>query len=34
MTSKRADTAGDTPKPPRPITREWLFRAAAHYLER
>ncbi|MEO9788230.1 MAG: RecX family transcriptional regulator, partial [Aurantimonas coralicida] len=34
MTSKRADTAGDTPKPPRPITREWLFRAAAYYLER
>ena len=34
MTSKRAGTAGHTPKPPRPITREWLFRAAAHYLER
>ena len=24
----------DEPKPPRPITSDWLFRAAAHYLER
>jgi len=27
-------TAPSPPKPPRPITAEWLFRAAAHYLER
>lgn len=28
------DRAAPTPKIPRPITREWLFRAASHYLER
>lgn len=28
------DAASHKPKPPRPVTREWLFRAAGHYLER
>ncbi|WP_182084993.1 RecX family transcriptional regulator [Aureimonas sp. ME7] len=29
-----SDAAAPTPKIPRPISREWMFRAAAHYLER
>ncbi|MEF2550453.1 RecX family transcriptional regulator [Aurantimonas sp. A2-1-M11] len=34
MILHRDDPASDQPRPPKPITREWLFRAAAHYLER
>ncbi|ALN72535.1 regulatory protein RecX [Aureimonas sp. AU20] len=30
----RRPSPTDEPKPPKPITADWLFRAAAHYLER
>lgn len=30
----RRPSPTEEPKPPRPITADWLFRAAAHYLER